>query len=353
MYTLKSLAKPFHVNFEITSRCDFKCNFCSARLLESQRTDLPTKDVLKIISNLASENIYSIFLTGGEPFLREDLPKIVEHCINCGMNVTLSTNGANVSKKDAELIAKAGLDEIQVSIHGDNKIHDKIVGLDGAFKYSMRGLQNLIDAGITTTVASVATLENHESLPYLARKVAEMGVSYFRVLRLMTHSQNMLNDLVPHNDMITLVKKLMDIEEENRNISISVTTSPGFLELMSDHRQQYKILHPLCHTCTAGKVAMGIFSDGDCTPCVELRDAKFVCGNLLKNSLSEIWNSKPMSLQRLIYPDMYHGKCGDCKWKWSCYSARCVAYNIKGDILDDDVSCYCFLNSESGTGGFR
>lgn len=347
MHTFKALGKPFHVSFEITNKCDFQCNFCSARLSENERNDLPTKDVLKIISDLAAEEVYSIFLTGGEPFLRDDLPTIIEHCISCGMNVTLSTNGANISKQNAKLIAEAGLDEIQVSIHSDNEVHDKIVGVDGAIESSLRGLQNLLDAGITVTVASVVTNANYKRLPYLAQKVGDMGASYFRVLRLMTHYRDMLKDIVPYDEMKSLVQDLANIEDERGDILISVTTSPGFLERSEGHRPQYKILHPLCHTCNAGKVSMGIFSNGECTPCLELRDSSFICGNLLKDSLSEIWNSKPMSFHRSIFPDMYNKKCGDCEWKWSCYSARCVPYNIVGDHFGDDVSCY-LLDCQEG-----
>ena len=116
MYVLKSLEKPFIVNFEITSQCNQKCSFCSAQLSKYQREDLPTKDVLEIISKIAKEGIYSIFLTGGEPLLRNDLPLIIKQCLDYGMNVSLSTNGVMETERMAELIAFTGLDEIQVSI---------------------------------------------------------------------------------------------------------------------------------------------------------------------------------------------------------------------------------------------
>lgn len=340
MQLLRALEKPYHVNFEITNLCNFRCSFCSARLSEGRRKDLPTGDVLKIISSLAAEGVHSIFLTGGEPFLRKDLPVIVSKSMDCGMNVTLSTNGASVSKEAAGQMAGAGLGEIQVSIHGNDGVHDRMVGVDGAFEASVNGLRNLLDAGITATVASVATRENCGSLPALAEKVAAMGASYFRVLRLMPHSREMLDQIPSFSQMEDLVGELSKIERKF-DISIMVTAPPGFAE-ETGNRKQYRILHPLCHTCTAGKISMGIFADGDCVPCLELRDSKFVCGNLLREPLSKIWDSRQMRLHRKISPENYNGGCGKCKWKWSCYSARCVAHNLGGDLLGSDISCYYF-----------
>lgn len=347
MYVLKSLEKPFIVNFEITSQCNQKCSFCSAQLSKYQREDLPTKDVLEIISKIAKEGIYSIFLTGGEPLLRNDLPLIIGQCLDYGMNVSLSTNGVMETEKMAELVAFTGLDEIQVSIQAPDKVHDKIVGVDGALVQSFEGIRNLVNAGLRITIASVATRVNYSLLPELAEKVAIMGVKYFRVLRLMPHSRDMLQEMVPYEEMRMLVERLTHLEEELGDFTISIHTSPGFSDERFYDPREYKILHPLCHTCTAGKASFGILSNGDCIPCLELKKPEFICGNILHDSLSEIWSSKPMSLLRHATPDNYHGKCEECELKWSCYSARCVAYNLGKDILGDDESCYRLIEERN------
>lgn len=349
MYILKSFEKPFIVNFEITSQCDQRCSFCYAQLLKYRREDLPTKSVLEIISKIAKEGIYSIFLTGGEPFLRNDLPLIIKRCLDYGMNVSLSTDGTMVTEKTAKLIASTGLDETQVSIQAPNEIHDKIVGVDGALTQSFKGLRNLIKAGLRVTVASVATRMNYSLLPELAKKVAVMGAKYFRVLRLMPHSYDMLQQIVPYEKMQILVERLSHLEEKLEGFIISIHTSPGFLDERFYNSREYKIVHPLCHTCTAGKASMGILSNGDCVPCLELKSPEFICGNILYSSFSDIWNSKPMSLLRSVTPDNYHGKCGECEFKWSCYSARCVAYNLGKDILGDDKSCYRLLEKSNAS----
>jgi radical SAM protein with 4Fe4S-binding SPASM domain len=192
-------------------------------------------------------------------------------------------------------------------------------------------------------VAAVVTKYNCEKLPELARRLISMGVSHFRVLRLMVHSKEMLKMIPPFEMLRKTVEKLEKIEKET-GVEIAVHASPGFIE-MTKGRKQYEIVHPMCHTCSAGKIAMGIFSDGTVTPCLELRDKKFECGNILSDSIKDIWNSKVMRYHREITPEDYAGKCGKCKSKWSCYSARCSAYSIYNDFLADDATCYLLSKS--------
>ena len=64
---------PLSVILQVTKRCDFDCVFCSETL---QMAD-PTLDQLDTIrANLAG--VQRVFLSGGEPLLRRDLPEIVD-----------------------------------------------------------------------------------------------------------------------------------------------------------------------------------------------------------------------------------------------------------------------------------
>ena len=340
MSMLRSLRKPFHVNFEITNRCNYNCKFCSAQLSKYYSNELSTRDVSSIIRKLVDENVYALFLTGGEPLLRKDLPIFVKQAINCGMNVCVSTNAVAANKSIAESLAHAGLDEIQVSIQAPNEIHNEIVGVDGALEAAFEGMDNLIQAGIGVIVASVGIRRNYRFLPELGRKVAKMGAICYRVLRLMPTSSEMLEELIPHNEIGLLVKNLIDLQEEGV-ITTDIHTPPGFFGhgYYNPGRYPY-ILHAFCGVCTAGKTTMAILPNGDCTPCIEFKDAGFIGGNIMKQSLSEIWESKPMSLLRDATPDNYQRECGICPYKWTCYSSRCIAYRFDGDVLGDDCSCY-------------
>jgi len=115
------LSRPLHINFEVVSECDYRCVFCAAQWEKYRLTSLPTMQIKKIIDKLVNAEVYSIFFTGGEPFIRKDLIEILKYAIDNGMNVTVSTNGSLITKELAERLNKIGVDEIQVSLHGLEK----------------------------------------------------------------------------------------------------------------------------------------------------------------------------------------------------------------------------------------
>ena len=94
-------------------------------------------------------------------------------------------------------------------------------------------------------------------------------------------------------------------------------------------------------TCPAGKSEFAILPNGDVFPCINLKDnSKMYAGNILKDDIQKIWDHPIMVQLRGLTPADYTGICGKCERKNVCYSARCVAYNLTGDLYGDDVSCY-------------
>jgi len=314
---------------------------CSARLEEFGRPDLATAKWIRILDTLFREGVFSVFLTGGEPLLRDDIVDLVCHCVSNGANTLMSTCGVGVNRALAAALFEAGLDEIQVSIHGMDSLHDEIVGVPGAFDRAMKGVEAFLSAGMRVTVAAVTTRRNVETLPELARYVARMGVQHFRAQRLMPHSAELLREVASKEDFLSVAHELVGLDKELPNFQVHVHATPGLLNTpdLFDKRE-FGIVHPLTHTCSAGKTSMGILSNGDCVPCLELKDNEFFCGNLLTDLLEDIWNAKPMKRLREAGPANYTGECSRCELRWTCYSARCVAYRMTGDLLGDDLSCY-------------
>lgn len=180
--------------------------------------------------------------------------------------------------------------------------------------------------GLRIILASVDMQHNYKFLPNLARRSATIGVDCFRVLRLMPTSDEMLNQLIPYEKMQELAKDIVSIQEEE-GIVVDIHAHPGFFESGYYTPSNYPyLMHPLCTICTAGKMTMAILPNGQCMPCVAFKDDDFICGNILEDPIPEIWQSKPMTLLRNAAPDNYTGFCGTCKYKWSCYSARCIAH---------------------------
>src|SRR3989338_10677171 len=83
---------PFYIQFFINSRCNLKCKMCSIVSSNKEYKEVSLDDIRKIVKNLVKIGAGVVLLTGGEPFLREDLPEIVRIFTESGLNVRLQTS---------------------------------------------------------------------------------------------------------------------------------------------------------------------------------------------------------------------------------------------------------------------
>ncbi|HEX2822170.1 MAG TPA: hypothetical protein VHO07_18675 [Streptosporangiaceae bacterium] len=96
----EAAAVPLSVILQVTKRCDFGCVFCSETLHMSDPT-LAQLDTIR--GNLAG--VLRVFLSGGEPLLRRDLPEITD--MYSGFIIGLPTNATRGLAMAPKLAGKA------------------------------------------------------------------------------------------------------------------------------------------------------------------------------------------------------------------------------------------------------
>ena len=134
--TAKSAPLPTDASIITTYRCCMECKMCG---VWKHPTD-PAKEIrpeeLEILPRLKFINI-----TGGEPFVRDDLDKIVEVAFRKAQRVVVSTSGFFVDRVLA-LARKFPNVGIRVSIEGLSETNDRLRGRPGGFD---RGLKTLLE----------------------------------------------------------------------------------------------------------------------------------------------------------------------------------------------------------------
>lgn len=110
------------VVLEVTARCNLTCLVCFADAAPSRAQD-PTLDQIaaRCHALLASAGPVNIQLSGGEPTIRNDLPKIIEIIRAMGFPfVQLNTNGIRLAKDPAyaRTLRDAGLDCVFLQFDG-------------------------------------------------------------------------------------------------------------------------------------------------------------------------------------------------------------------------------------------
>jgi cyclic pyranopterin phosphate synthase len=115
------LARPLrNLRISVTDRCNMRCRYC---MPEAEYVWLPRESILtfeeidRLAGLFARLGVGKVRLTGGEPLLRHDLPKLVALLArHSGLtDLALTTNGILLARQAAAL-AEAGLGRVTISL---------------------------------------------------------------------------------------------------------------------------------------------------------------------------------------------------------------------------------------------
>lgn len=111
--------------FYITYKCNLNCSYCFQRKQHKEMLDtyyeLSLDEIKKIFSGISFK---SLFLTGGEIFLRKDIADLIIFFSNKVEKLSLFTNGTLLKDDDIELIRSLNNVDVWFSLDGIDDIND-------------------------------------------------------------------------------------------------------------------------------------------------------------------------------------------------------------------------------------
>ena len=142
-----SLAFPYKLTFAITYKCNSRCKICQI-WRKKPKSELRFVEIEKFFK---INNFFNwIDLTGGEPFLRNDLVKICSIIIASCPSLYLlhiPTNGIlteKIVKKTKKIIKlKPCRFIISIAMDGPSKVHDKLRGIKGNWDQAVETFKEL------------------------------------------------------------------------------------------------------------------------------------------------------------------------------------------------------------------
>ena len=293
----------------------------------------PTEDPpLEKIESFFKENksflrdLKFIQLTGGEPFLRDDLPEIAKIVNDIAPNCMIwcPTNGLlpeKIAETTAEMLELIGDNRlgVTVSLDGEGEIHDIQRGIDGSYKKAIETLRQLntlkekhnfmLSTGLTLTK------NNYRQATMIQKISYQCGADFsFRPINISEHyyknlgeNGELANDVLPYLDAIAYAIK------RERGVLKNLTKIAyikGAKEFISRKRTM---------PCSAGDESVFIDTLGDVYPCIVMNHK---IGNIHERSLSDILQSPSAWEAREIIQKL---ECPTC---W----LECEAYrDIKKD----------------------
>jgi MoaA/NifB/PqqE/SkfB family radical SAM enzyme len=155
---------------QVVRHCNHFCGFCSNPTTPYVHT-FETMKVL--VDDFVKRGYFGIILTGGEPSLHPELPKICAYASEQGLHVRMITNGSRLAdKKFAKAMAEAGLKIVHVSIYSViEEVEDRLRGTPGTLPTALQALDNAHEFGIDVNMNCVINKLNADHL--------DLNIRYF------------------------------------------------------------------------------------------------------------------------------------------------------------------------------
>lgn len=265
----------------VTYRCNARCTMCNRYKAPSKPEEEISLETIKKLPPMYFTNI-----TGGEPFIRQDLPDIVRELYKKSDRIVISTNGFFTDRiiKLCEEFPNIG---IRISIEGLEQTNNEIRGLPDGFNRGYTTLKKLVemkhpDVGFGMTVQD----KNAPDLVPLYKKSEELGMEFATASLhnsfYFVEAKNIIHD------RLMVAQNFEDLINELLN---SNSPKKWFRAYFNHGLINYIFGQKRLLPCDMSFDTFFIDPYGDVMPCNGTKD-KEVMGNLNNQSWDELWNSK-------------------------------------------------------------
>lgn len=318
------LPLPSSAFIAVTLLCNSRCIHCD--IWKNKGMDFLPMDIYKKLP----ASLEMVDLTGGEPFLRNDLPEIVsvirKACPKA--RILITTNGflpEKIKKYTPAIVKNDPAIAFRLSLDGWGDTHEKVRGIPDAFGKVMKSVDILKDCGVRDIGLTFTLMElNRKELKTVYAHCKKEGLSF---------SLNVVHDSPIYfgNDKMHLqpkpsrVKK--DFDELFRKQMKSINPKDWGKAWFNRYSYEYMVNHRRPIPCGAGENFFYMDPFANIFMC---QIKNWPIGNLQKQTFEQIWYSKA---KEKLTP-LAHA-CNDC---WIICTAKDAIKKNKLRVMGDIAS---------------
>lgn len=328
------------IYLNLTERCNLRCQHCwinpefyASGFTPVKRTEgeLDVKEIELIIKQSLKLGLKSVKLTGGEPFLRKDIFKIIELIKKYKLKLHIETNGTIMDLNDIRFVKKYHVDSFSISLDSTNQsTHELIRGVADSFEKTIRTIKLLTGSGISVEIIISLFNQNLNDFPYIFKFAKKTGINNIKLNTIIPTGRGAIlykKGLVP--DLPTLIEFNKKIEQYIDNkIHVHFSLPPIFKSIDG-------LVHDGNANCRIFNI-LGILSNGDISICgIGRLEKSLIMGNIRKDRIKDIWTNNPiLKLLRNDLPNSLKGICKKCIFRYTCIGfCRANAYSVSKDLL--------------------
>ncbi len=334
------------VQLEVTNSCDCRCLMCDRWSWKSDGA--PENEIeLEVIKDILSEAVFlkarRVLISGGEPFLRPDINSVFEACLVRNLKPCVFTSGLSLEDCHVEYLVQSNTD-VCFSLDGSNNdTYEKVRGVKDGFDRVISTIGKLCNKKAKSP-ESAKSRQGKVGLNFVVQRrnlndvtnfldfVEALPIDYVRLG--LVHGSTTC--AIASKDLRRLTEAITQVERRQTNYklylssllkslcSLIVAADQGvfFLPAKRLFRQQ-----PV--TCFKSYCYTLVNCFGDVYPCsasyfdnerylhYEKVRRHYTMGNVLKNSLTKIWNGERyQQFRKEMSPvdiEQHLKVCGQCE----------------------------------------
>jgi radical SAM protein with 4Fe4S-binding SPASM domain len=326
---------------ELTQRCNLACRHCFARTdcssLNCAGSERQADFWCDVISQAADLGCRDIELTGGEPLLRAEFPRVFLHAHTLGLRVSVTTNATLLSDAIAKLWQDAPPAKVKVSFYGwDTASYETVVQKPGVFGSFVDGITRLRKQGTPFK----ALVPAHPLLLHHLDELRSFATENGATLPLSVGWELMLHeDRVP--ERVSGIRSLRStpVETARQKMAFSRLALRDFRVLLEE-RKQGTLPDDRLFCCIAAGDTLAVDAAGRLQPCRMLR-APSLSYDLTRYSLSKGVSQHMVTVRNhRIESEAGLRHCARCVLRAACSSCPATSWMEYGR-LDVPVEFYC------------
>lgn len=326
--------KNFGFQWHISDHCNLRCKHCY-QVKFNKSSELSLEKIKFIVDKLSltlKDKFIMVNITGGEPFLRDDLFDILSY-IEDKKNFkefNIITNATLIDNEKIDRLNKFNkFKYLKISLESANEKKNDYIRGKGNFKKVIENIKLFKKNSnkkilFMITIGSLNFKEISNFLDF-SKDLKVNGVILERFVPI-GRGLNLKEFYLKNKEWHEVLKIIIYYLDLNLSPYDLLPYKAFWIDLKNS-----KLKGALCNL---GDESMALMPNGDIYPC---RRLPIVIGNILNEDFGEIIvklkNFKDNTIENL------KGKCKNCEIQ-DCIGCRALTYAIKGDLFEEDPQCF-------------
>lgn len=261
----------------VTDRCNFRCTYCMPAEIFGERYEFLPRDeilsfeeVLRLVGLMVPFGVSKVRITGGEPLLRHDLPKLVQgiRALPGIEEIALTTNGT-LLKYMAGHLHRSGLSRMTISLDSlDPQVFSEMNGGKLDVAAVLEGMETADRVGFSPLKVNCVVQKgvNDHTLVELARFAKERGhiVRFIEYMDVGTRNTWDLSQVLSGEEIVEMIGRALPLEPLSPNYRGEVARRYRYADGEGEIGVITSVSRPFCGDCSRARLT----TDGELVTCL-------------------------------------------------------------------------------------